>query len=149
MFHKLIYPTGTGNTSSETGSSNKIQNRNDVIATETEENEKAKNSADADNDKQKPISSLSGERTHGFTNASGSPVVGGKEGDGSKPINISSILAQIHKINQVTILIVIAQWGSEIRKCPNFKWFGIGQIPNGWVFKWDLKSGQKKSNFKW
>jgi hypothetical protein len=86
-----------------TGNINKIQNRNDVIdivvQQQDESQKNSKSSPEVENDK-KPISSLSGERTHGFTNASGSPVVNGKDGEGSTPINITSILAQMRRINQ-------------------------------------------------
>ena len=90
------------NVSSDTG--NKPQNRNDVIdivVQQDETNAPGKGSGQESENDKKPINSLSGERTHGFTNASGSPVVNGKDGDGSSLINITSILAQMEKLNQV------------------------------------------------
>jgi hypothetical protein len=94
------------NVSSDTGSgnNNKPQNRNDVIdivVQQDETNSPGKNSGQESENDKKPINSLSGERTHGFTNASGSPVVNGKDGDDSSSINITSILAQMEKLNQV------------------------------------------------
>jgi hypothetical protein len=95
------------NVSNEAGSgnndnNNKPQNRNDDNVVQQDETYTPGKSSgqDSENDK-KPINSLSGERTHGFTNASGSPVVNGKDGDGSNLINITSILAQMEKLNQV------------------------------------------------
>lgn len=84
------------------GNNNKPQNRNDDNVVQQDETYTPGKSSgqDSENDK-KPINSLSGERTHGFTNASGSPVVNGKDGDGSNLINITSILAQMEKLNQV------------------------------------------------
>jgi len=94
--HNVSNEAGNGN------NNNKPQNRNDDNVVQQDETYTPGKSSgqDSENDK-KPINSLSGERTHGFTNASGSPVVNGKDGDGSNLINITSILAQMEKLNQV------------------------------------------------
>jgi hypothetical protein len=71
------------------------------------------NSPESESDK-KPISSLSGERTHGLSsNGSG----GNKDADPSKPVNISSILDQMIRINQVPILRLFTNKVSILKVC--------------------------------
>ena len=77
-------------------SGHKVQNRNDY------NEESAKNSspeADTVDKKSAAIGSLSGERTHGLSNSSGLSPVNGKDTESSAPLNISSILSQMSKIN--------------------------------------------------
>lgn len=77
-----------------------VQNATNLgIATAQKRQDSVDNDKSQDVDDKKPISSLSGERTHGFSN--GSSVQQPKSNNAaSEPLNISAILAQMEIINE-------------------------------------------------